>query len=413
MVKNHTFYKLMPLWWKKTLSVDKLINIGEYHTKRCPKCGKFELIDFSEVKPVFLRNKYSGKEPLDIIAYDGVPVHTFGYWKIVSERFVQWFHKCEFKGAVFYQADIIENVEKRKKIEGNYYVMQIVGRGRLDFKAMHLESMNQCDYCGAYIFETELCPLLNNQIYPTIIEPESWDGTDIFYNSVCTERFVDKILDSGLKGYKFNDFASQYVDFENKEYFWSRSRWKALARRKNSTKKTDEKQIGRKQIDKKKKEERKSDFYVSDLDDDVKKEISSMIKKGIDVFGIEDMEDGKKIAEIIDNAIIQILNTGKYLDKFEDLEEAAVTLGCLYGKALEVGYGWSWKEIGKTKEEAVYCVVSPDENWMTPCLKYIYSILKEENRGLDCENDITCLLLYNMIGNSLNSIPEKKFTVIC
>lgn len=403
MVKEQKFYKLTPLCRKKNMSVDELINIQEYNKIKCDKCGKLDLIDFSKKKPVFLKNKYSGNEPVDILAYDGVPIHTWGYWMIVSEKFVDWFNKGKFKGAIFYQAEIVKD-EKKTKVYDNYYVMQIIGDASLDFDGMGINNMNQCKCCGAYIYESVRCPLLEKNIYPTLIDIESWDRSDIFYNSVCTERFVEEIFKSDLTGYEFNDFMHQFAGFEKKIFFSTPNKWKLLRKSKEAVKKS---------CNKREIEKESNLVYVSEIDDEEKKDLSSRLYKGVDIFEIEDLNDGKKIAERVDCIVNEILNTGKYLDKFESLEDVAIALGCLYGKALETGYGWSWKKIMENRKQAVYCVVSADENWMNPCIQYIYDILNRKNKGLDGENDITCMLLYNMIGDSLRFTPEKKFTIVC
>ncbi len=159
------------------------------------------------------------------------------------------------------------------------------------------------------------------------------------------------------------------------------------------------------------KNNRKSYYpYVEEFEEDVKQEIQSVIEYGYTAFNISHSLNGEQLVQKIEQIIINILETKEYPNVFEDTEDVAVTLGCLYGKALEIGYGWKWKAIGNDEEDAQFSVVSPDDYYMIPVLSYIYNILLEKNIGPDGNNDITCVLLYNMIPTL--SIPEYNYTMI-
>ena len=54
---------------------------------------------------------------------------------------------------------------------------------------------------------------------PTIIKKDSWDGSDVFNNNDCTERFVKSILKAGLLGFEFIDYKQKYDAFDKKIYF--------------------------------------------------------------------------------------------------------------------------------------------------------------------------------------------------
>ena len=87
----------------------------------------------------------------------------------------------------------------------------------------------------------------------------------------------------------------------------------------------------------------------------------------------------------------------------------AIELGALYGQALVMGYGWRWMKVRQNLKEDnfLYCVVSPDDNWINFCGAFINRILTNKNTGQDGKNDNTVSLLYNMIGEKVKTIPAK------
>ena len=151
--------------------------------------------------------------------------------------------------------------------------------------------------------------------------------------------------------------------------------------------------------------------YIGDLEDDVMLEIGLTIFKGAKIIGINVDDDGKKVAEKVYASVEKILKRGKCPKQFEDMDDAACTLGCLFGYALVTGYGWKWKAVGTSEEDAMYCVVSPDEALVNPCMVYIQRILHGENIGSDGTNDNTIMLLWNLAEKSMKNPPEKKLTI--
>ncbi|MBQ6094383.1 MAG: hypothetical protein IJL09_03195 [Lachnospiraceae bacterium] len=145
--------------------------------------------------------------------------------------------------------------------------------------------------------------------------------------------------------------------------------------------------------------------YVGDLDDEVMSEINSVISYARKVFWIPKSSNGRDLATRVRKAVDKVINTGRYPRQYEDIEDVAVALGCLFGEALVTGYGWKWKAVGKSAEDAVFSVVSPDENFVNPCMVYLQKILKGENEN-------TTLLLYNMIENTMKQKPEHKLTFL-
>lgn len=152
--------------------------------------------------------------------------------------------------------------------------------------------------------------------------------------------------------------------------------------------------------------------YIRELEEDVKKEINDTLQEAMEVFQLKNITDGKMLASKINDIVDDILITHEYPKHYDDLDDVAVALGCLYGHALELGYGWTWKAVGKNKEDAMYSVVSPNENWFNPSLKFMYTILHGKNYSL-VGNDNTCLLLYNMLEKKSKTTPAKKLTMLC
>jgi hypothetical protein len=76
------------------------------------------------------------------------------------------------------------------------------------------------------------------------------------------------------------------------------------------------------------------------------------------------------------------------------------------------GLGWKWKEVGESKEDAMYCVVSPDENWVNPCMVFMQKILNGENIGADGRNDNTVMLLWNLAEQCMKNPPKNKLTIL-
>ncbi len=151
--------------------------------------------------------------------------------------------------------------------------------------------------------------------------------------------------------------------------------------------------------------------YIGDLGDDVMLEIGLTVFKGAQIFGIRDNDEGKKVAKKVYAAVEKILKSGKFPRQFEDLDDAACTLGCLFGYALVTGYRWRWKAVGTSEEDAMYCVVSPDEKLVNPSMVYVQRILRGENIGPDGTNDNTIMLLWNLAEKAMKNPPEKKLTI--
>ncbi len=149
--------------------------------------------------------------------------------------------------------------------------------------------------------------------------------------------------------------------------------------------------------------------YVGELSDQLRDEIEFTFRKAIQVFQITNPEDGRAIATQVMEIVDDILKTGKFPEAYDDMVDIAVALGVLFGQALCVGYGWSWKRFGESESDSVYGVVSPEENFCNASLLYLNKILSGQNIGLDGNNDNTVLLLYNMLENIDQKPEDKKY----
>ena len=152
--------------------------------------------------------------------------------------------------------------------------------------------------------------------------------------------------------------------------------------------------------------------YVSEPSESYKKAITDSISSAMKQFNIKETVDGKSLALSINNIVDNILVTGCYPEYYECIDDIAVELGCLYGHALCLGYGWKWMMIGNSSDNLFLHAVSDDENWAIPCMSYVNRILNGKNYGLDGANDNTILLLYNMIAECMNNTPDKKLTIL-
>lgn len=152
--------------------------------------------------------------------------------------------------------------------------------------------------------------------------------------------------------------------------------------------------------------------YIGELDADVTAEIEQTVLFARKVFKIHKTVSGRQMAETVYSIVEKILREGKIPSKYDDLEDVSIALGCLFGQALVTGLGWKWKEIGESKEDAIYCVVSPDENYVNPCMAYLQRILGGKNIGGDGKNDNTVMLLWNMAEQCMKKTPKKKLTVL-
>lgn len=149
--------------------------------------------------------------------------------------------------------------------------------------------------------------------------------------------------------------------------------------------------------------------YIVDIDSEMERELEKTIKQAEKIFHIKKNTDGKAMAWQIYEIVDRILETCTFPKEYNDIEDVAVGLGTLYGHALCLEYGWKWKLLGESKEDACINVVSEDRQYSLMPLAFIYKILSEENINIDGNNDNTVLLLFNMIGEIKNKKSEMEF----
>lgn len=150
--------------------------------------------------------------------------------------------------------------------------------------------------------------------------------------------------------------------------------------------------------------------FVREIDGEAFSEIKRMAGEAVQIFHIVDLEDGRAIATQIRAIVDDILETGKFPKEYEDIVDVAVGLGSVFGNALCIGYGWTWKDFGNSEEHVIHGVVSPKGFYSNAPMEYMYKILSGNNIGLDGKNDNTVLLLYNMLEN-IDDRPEDKMLV--
>lgn len=151
--------------------------------------------------------------------------------------------------------------------------------------------------------------------------------------------------------------------------------------------------------------------YLGELPEKTAEQIAGQTKKAMEYFKIPDSKDGLEIATRVSMAVDEILEKETLPEGYDEMLDVAVALGCVFGHALCVGYGWSWKAVGKDADHATYCVVSPEENYINPSMKYLYKILSGQNLGREGKNENTTLRLYQMLENADEKPSARKRTL--
>lgn len=215
------FYNFSVNCSTRYVSVIDILNSSEMSFGSCDKCGADKLVKWGNVKPIFECESVTKNRVLpDIMLYGGSMLQSFNTWEIVSENVKSLFDDEKLTGACFYPAELVyKKCGEYHKLEKQYFIMEVVGKAEIDFEAMGVKC-SLCELCSHFVFEGPLCPLFTKKgIYPTIIKKDSWDGSDVFNNNDCTERFVKTILKAGLSGYEFIDYKQKYDAFDKKSLF--------------------------------------------------------------------------------------------------------------------------------------------------------------------------------------------------
>ena len=218
-MKNR-FYTFSSVCSSQYVSVIDILNSSDFIYSICDKCDADKLIKWGEVIPIFECETVTKNRKLpDIMLYGGRMLQTFSKWSIVSKNVKRLIENEKLTGVCFYPAELVSKIRgKCYKIDEKYYIMSVIGKAEIDFEAMGI-NCSLCEICEHYVFEGKICSLFTrNGIYPTLLKNNKWDGTDIFTGNCCTERFVQKILESNLSGFKFLRLEQKYDAFEKKVF---------------------------------------------------------------------------------------------------------------------------------------------------------------------------------------------------
>lgn len=147
--------------------------------------------------------------------------------------------------------------------------------------------------------------------------------------------------------------------------------------------------------------------YVGEVPDQVLGAIISTVEDAARRFEITELSDGKGVATRVYEIAEQVIVSQELPAGYEDIQDVAIALGVLYGHALCVGQGWSWKSLGDNETSAICYVISPKGHFSHAPLPYLMRILTGQNLGIDGKNDNTILLLYNMLVD-IDKKPEKQ-----
>ena len=210
------FYAFTPSVSSRFISASELVNENEIVYHSCTQCGNADLVDWTAFSPCFECESPTSRRKLpDIMAYGGKLLHSSDWWCIVSDKFKSWYEKMQFSGCRFHPVRLVYRIKNTiHDIDANYYLMLITGRAQLDFKRMQI-ACDMCMECGHYLFDGPLCPLYTDKgIFPALLNDDSWDGSDVFNDAVCTEAVASKILESGLTGFEFIRFEQKFDSYE-------------------------------------------------------------------------------------------------------------------------------------------------------------------------------------------------------
>jgi hypothetical protein len=138
--------------------------------------------------------------------------------------------------------------------------------------------------------------------------------------------------------------------------------------------------------------------YNEELDSETMKEIIDNYRYALNKFNILKDDTKKAIKQLFD--VVEKKTYHSLIpDAYDDVEDATVALGVLFGQFVCDSYGWKWRAVGDSEDKNYISIVSPNEYFCLFPLHYMNKIVSGENIGLDGENDNTIILLYNMLAN--------------
>lgn len=147
---------------------------------------------------------------------------------------------------------------------------------------------------------------------------------------------------------------------------------------------------------------------VQPLTEETRMQINMLAKVAETLFQIDNVDDGKKVAEQIDQIVSNIIKTDDYPFQFRNIADVAVGLGTVLGQAVCSTYHWTWMEFGD--ENRMYQgLVSPNEYYTFAPIEYIYGLLSTSNTE---EVDVTVALLFNMLMNIEDRPSSGRYMLI-
>ena len=94
----------------------------------------------------------------------------------------------------------------------SYYVLEITGKGKLDWGKMGIELLSGCEHCGAVKIKD------NKDIWPeSFIDEASWDGSDIFGWGYCTVKVLETVYRNQLTGFRFKYSIDSWNSLEQRK----------------------------------------------------------------------------------------------------------------------------------------------------------------------------------------------------
>lgn len=194
------FYDLSHNLSRKYKYLKKLVGGNLKIRKRCQVCGNYIEFDEESYKGLIFEASDNPEYP-DCIMYGGAP-----NFLIISQRALDVFIQESVTG---FQAYPVSILDKGEEIEKQYYILRIYGKAAYNYKKMGRKPSFYCVDCG-YTDYLGKRPL-NYEF--TYLKENSWDGSDLFLGTCCTEKVIDIIRKNKLTGFDAIDIIHSLNSF--------------------------------------------------------------------------------------------------------------------------------------------------------------------------------------------------------
>ena len=204
-MEQEKFYHLLHNHSRKYKYLKKLVSGDLKIRKRCQVCGNYSERGEESYKGLIFEASDNPEYP-DCILYGGAP-----NFLIISQRALDVFIQESVTG---FQAYPVSILDKGEEIEKQYYILRIYGKAAYNYKKMGRKPSFYCVDCGYtdYIGKRPL----NYEF--TYLKENSWDGSDLFLSTCCTEKVIDIIKENKLTGFVEKDIIHS-LNPHNLEYF--------------------------------------------------------------------------------------------------------------------------------------------------------------------------------------------------